>query len=304
MHQSHAKFFQERSNAGIDHIVRHEGEHDGPHVAIFGGIHGNERGGVEASVEVMRAIEESRLKIAKGSVSFILGNPEAYLQNMRFLDENLNRTFIEGPQRDNIEGNRSREIMHYMWQIRDDLAAVMDLHSVSVGDMQAVVYNNAKHFPEWLPPIYDFYMRYSRRHIAGMLPDLTSRYDVSGFLIEAGNHQSNEAVFRSLFHIRELFKEFGIETVGEMPYGQELDEKVIREAPSVHYKTIAQIDPSKGFRFSRDVETHMKLNAGEVFAHNDDGEIVAPQDCIIVMPDANPNPNDSDAGFLCVEVAA
>ena len=147
-------------------------------------------------------------------------------------------------------------------------------------------------------------MKYERGHIRGMLPDLTEMYGIDGLLVETGNHESEDSIYRSIFHIRELLQKFGILTSGEMPHSPELAKVTSRAVTPVHYKTIAQIDPSNGFRFIRDVATHTRLQAGEVYAENNNGRIAAPQDCYIVMPDLYPHENDSDAGFLCVPIAA
>lgn len=80
-----------------------EGENSGssgPHVAIIGAMHGNERVGVEVVERLRREFGEDNLntshgKNLNGRLLLMVGNPDAYAKDVRFVEEDLNRLFSE-----------------------------------------------------------------------------------------------------------------------------------------------------------------------------------------------------------------
>jgi predicted deacylase len=83
---------------------------------IIGGLHGNEPLGVE----LVKKIQQ--LKIP--NIKAIYGNPEAIIQNKRFLDQDLNRVF-PGKVDGNLEQKRAFEIT----QICKNYDFVLDFHN-------------------------------------------------------------------------------------------------------------------------------------------------------------------------------
>lgn len=91
----------------------------GPTVAIFGGIHGNERAGVYAVEALMEG-----LVLKKGKVYLVLANPSAIEANVRMLEKNLNRCFFADNDGGTPEDLRALELM----KILDECDALLDLH--------------------------------------------------------------------------------------------------------------------------------------------------------------------------------
>jgi CheY-like chemotaxis protein len=102
-----------------NNIVTITGSQPGPVVAIFAGVHGNERAGVYA---LQRLIPD--LKITKGTVHFAFANPPAIEANVRMVTKNLNRCFYAGNDGTDAEDIRARELM----QVLDGCDALLDLH--------------------------------------------------------------------------------------------------------------------------------------------------------------------------------
>jgi len=84
------------------------GQHE-QHVVFGIMVHGNEYGSLPAAIRVVRALEEGQLRFG-GRVSIFIGNPEAGLQDQRFLEADLNRVFTH-TDTDSHEHRRAREIM-------------------------------------------------------------------------------------------------------------------------------------------------------------------------------------------------
>jgi predicted deacylase len=97
-----------------------QGTLPGRRVAIFCGVHGNERAGV-MTVDYLK----ENLVLTKGEVVLVYANPPAIEKNVRQVNQNLNRSFIKKTTLLNYEDEVARELM----QLLDTCDALLDLHS-------------------------------------------------------------------------------------------------------------------------------------------------------------------------------
>jgi len=102
-----------------------KGSLPGKRLVILAGVHGDEPCGVQALEKII-----SNLKIIRGQVTFILGNPNAVKENKRFIDVNLNRMFrsdteLSTKDKNSYEYKRSRELMPFL----EEADAMLDIHS-------------------------------------------------------------------------------------------------------------------------------------------------------------------------------
>ncbi|MBT8305490.1 MAG: succinylglutamate desuccinylase/aspartoacylase family protein [Maribacter sp.] len=88
----------------IGHI---KGDHPGPTLVFFGGIHGNEQSGVIALEHVFQELNDSPLS-CKGSAYGIRGNIPALMKGKRFLEKDLNRIWTHSKIK-NINGKTNAE---------------------------------------------------------------------------------------------------------------------------------------------------------------------------------------------------
>jgi succinylglutamate desuccinylase len=102
----------------------------GRHVVFGSMVHGNEVGSLPAVVRIMRELTEGTRSVA-GAVTFFVGNPEAGLQDARFLESDLNRVFVDEPP-DTHEGRRARELK----PILDAADVFVDLHQTILATTQ------------------------------------------------------------------------------------------------------------------------------------------------------------------------
>ncbi len=116
------------------------GEESGPTLIVFGGVHGNESGGVRAIVRAKEKLLTLGSKI-RGRVVLLAGNTRAYQKGVRFIDSDLNRHWTPerlaanrdeiGPLNEDVE---QTELLNILERIlagaRDDVYA-MDFHSTS-----------------------------------------------------------------------------------------------------------------------------------------------------------------------------
>jgi succinylglutamate desuccinylase len=293
--QTNTQFFLDRNNIDLSHSFTIDSQKPGPHLVIVGGLHGSEPAGVEAIIAFVKNLETKNLQLNCGQITFILGNPKAYLKNQRFIDANLNRVFLDTLP-DNYEGQRAGEIRNFLVKNKPNL--ILDLHSVSVGNWQMVAYiqgQNNRDLALELSPI-DFHLVVDLESLPGSLMQDAEKIGAKGIAVECGNHTGPESAQVALYHINQsvvntkILNSKDLLPATEKNFGQDI----------YIYKTLEPIKPKLGFSFiSNKVNTGTFVKAGEVYAKHDEGLEIAKQDCYIVMPDKNPSIYDNDAGFLC-----
>jgi succinylglutamate desuccinylase len=85
-------------------------------------VHGDEVGSLPAVVDLVEALNDGTTSFG-GRLTIFLGNPEASAADVRFLEADLNRVFVEEPPA-NHEGHRARELK----PILDAADVFVDLH--------------------------------------------------------------------------------------------------------------------------------------------------------------------------------
>jgi len=103
---------------------RNGGENDRAprRIAIVGGTHGNERGGIWVVEDMLRSIASWRRPGL--DIQPLLANPRAALRNLRYLDRDLNRCF--GPELANSSATHELWERRRALEIRDTLSARKD----------------------------------------------------------------------------------------------------------------------------------------------------------------------------------
>jgi predicted deacylase len=99
----------------------------GPSLLVTGAVHGNEVCGPKAIRQVMLELAGGALALTRGKlVAVPVVNRLAYEQNVRFVDENLNRTFRKHKDPQNNEQRVANEITPLI----DECDYLVDLHSL------------------------------------------------------------------------------------------------------------------------------------------------------------------------------
>ena len=265
----------------------------GAHVVIVGGTHGNEPGGVKAIVELHRAFGCDKVRLNQGKISFLLGNPKAYEKDVRYIDHDLNRHFKKR-EASSVEGQRALEIKSFL-KDNDDIKALLDLHSVSIGDFKLLVYTKDDtdkiEFAMKVSAVPLHFIFYPE-HMPGTLIEAASNHGIRGLIVECGNHYATQAIETARLHIYNFLIHHHLIDEGNMT-------QETTPASITFYESIQAITPHAGFRFSiKDIKTGTKLSKGQKFAADDHGDHVAPQDCYVVVPSRVVKATDADAGFL------
>lgn len=118
-------------------------------------IHGNEIGGIEVFLELLEEIHSGKLKL-KSNLRLMLGNVDAYYEDKRFLESDMNRSFgLDNPV--TKEEIRAHEIEKFL----QDSDVLLDIHQTIgptntpffIFELDQPSYNLARHLHAALPII-------------------------------------------------------------------------------------------------------------------------------------------------------
>lgn len=178
------------------------GSRNGSTVALVAGVHGNEI----APILALRAWQKSaNRKQIHGSVYVVFGNPEAISKRMRYIDENMNRSFGHSGQRRTVEARRVRELE----PILEKCSAVLDLHASNSKGTKPFVITEARGMKigQWLP--VKFIVHGFTKYEPGSVDEFTDNHGGTGLCVECGflGAKSSQKVAQQA--IREFLKATG-----------------------------------------------------------------------------------------------
>ncbi|NER09955.1 Succinylglutamate desuccinylase / Aspartoacylase family protein [Muriicola jejuensis] len=189
----------------LKRILGHiKGREPGPVLVFFGGIHGNEPSGIQALEKVFDDLSRNPLSI-KGHIYGIAGNIPAILQNRRYLEKDLNRTWfrediaaLERGEQTPIT-SEDRQMLEILGVIRDLLKAheapfyFIDFHTTSSKTLPFITINDAminrkfaRNFP--VPIILGI-----EEYLEGPVLNYINEFGYVSLGFESGQHASEEA---------------------------------------------------------------------------------------------------------------
>ena len=120
--------FKSYSNGQYELVLK--GSNPSLYTVIFGSmVHGNEYGSLPG---ILRFLREAKNHKFTGTLKFLIGNPEAGLQDVRFLEQDLNRVFSKDAP-DSMEKTRAFEIMPFL----EGVDLMVDFHQTIEACSQA-----------------------------------------------------------------------------------------------------------------------------------------------------------------------
>jgi len=257
------------------------GDFPGVKLLVLGAIHGNEKCGTKAIQNIIREIESGHLIVSQGSVTFLpISNPKAYIENKRFIDENLNRVFSTEHLGNAYEAALAKEIMDEIKQCD----YILDIHSYTSGSGPFVFQDSLNEFTQdfisalKISPIFvgweDMY-----EAAGGSYTTLSYAHQIgkNGATIECGQHNDPESVeiaYRTIKNALSFLK------IINSPHAN-------CSQPLQKIKMISCFLKRDG-NLSRDWKNLDPVQEAEVIALLEDGEnIVSPCNGFIIMPNSN-----------------
>lgn len=266
-------------------IIKKTGSRPGKTVAIFAGVHGNEKVGVK----VLEKLERD-LQVISGTVYLVYANPPAIEADTRFVTKNLNRIFSplqkDAPE-ESYEDTRAKELM----VILDECEAVLDIHSYNS--------QSGAQFSFCEPNGYDIIKRMDFPIIVSRHKPDPKMYSTTvmgymnrtggiGICIECGtSNKPDEFVdvaLKSAYQFLQYFE--NIEQ--RIPYDN-VPQQLIKNDRMLYKK-------NENFRFIKEFMDFEPLPAGAIFAYDGDDALVAGENECIIFP----RPNVPVGGEVCL----
>ena len=279
----------------------------GPMMICIGGMHGNEKAGVKAIELMVKMLEVEPITNPEfkfhGTFIGIIGNLEAYSQNVRYMEKDLNRQWL--PERVNqIIGQEyhelspeDRQIHDVISLVRDGLIAyqpnkvyIIDLHTTSAdGGIFTIVPDD--------PYTVEFAKSLTAPVILGMLDGLkgtTLHYfnasNFPGFItslcFEAGQHEDPLSVNRCIAAITNSLSFSGCIDVAHV---ENIHTRILAEyahgLPKLsRLKYKHHIAPDDHFVMRPGFKNFDPVALGDHLADDAHGEILAPMEGFLLMP--------------------
>lgn len=280
----------------------------GPLLFITAGVHGNEPSGVEALERVFAALEKSKPQI-NGCIVGVFGNKAALKKKVRYIDEDLNRTWTETNISQEKKETSEQKEMHEIIEILEKFPEAdyskryfMDCHTTSSDSLpyisvQLVNDNNkwAHHFPTYIVQGFSDI-------VYGAIDHYLSRIGLTGFTFEAGQHTSKNSVENHEGMIWLALKEACNLELTQIPeYPACVEKFSVKNAPTQKtFKIIYRhgLEENDNFKMKSGFKNFQKIYKGDLLAIQNDQELKSEWDARIFMPLYQAQGND---GFFVIE---
>lgn len=289
-----------------------EGQTPGPLIIAIGALHGNEPAGVLALESVLEALESERRDHAdfkfNGKLLGVIGNAQAFLLRQRFLEQDLNRSWVDdmlasvqsGPI-ENLSAE-AREIAEIIRLLREECQAFLgqqivflDLHTTSaeggifsIPTDEADSLDLARHLGA--PAILGL-----QENISGTLLGYAK---AGGFFVspassdplciafEAGQHQSPHSVARAAIAVVRCLRASGcIEPEAMNEFLDRLSLPALATIPPVvRFRYAHHIEAEDRFKMRPGYVNFQPIVAGEHLADDVRGPVLSPENGLILMP--------------------
>lgn len=254
-----------------------KGEKPGKKVLILGAVHGNEICWPFAINKIIKDINDWKIEIKRWEVTFIpVCNPEAYKQNKRYIDANLNRVIKYHKDADSYEQKLANELINYIRKAD----VILDIHSIPSEGKPFV-------FQDYIDKETEKFAKVlGTKNIVKWWPEMYENTDSSdtiwfahknnklGVLIECGNHNDPKSQETARLAISNTLKIFNI---------TDWKPKFLKQYNSITAEKIYL--KNKEWLFEKDRNHLDEIKKWEVIANYENWEkIIMPYDWYILLP--------------------
>ncbi len=278
-------------------VGRLVGERPGPTLVCVAGLHGNEPAGLAALERVFASLGEGDGEL-RGEFLGLAGNLSALGRGKRFLEEDLNRMWLEprvsslrGAAAGSIEESELQQVDRQLEQARAGARGTvyaLDLHTISGPGPAFVVLDDtllnrrfAMQFP--VPMVFGL-----EEELGGTLSHYLTAQGVVPLGFEAGQHRDPLSIERAEDGIW-----IALEAAGVLPAGSRPEPAAARRRLSdqsrglpavVEVRHRHAVAPEDEFQIRRGVESFQPVKKGDEVARDRRGPVRAPQTGLLLMP--------------------
>ncbi|WP_194851641.1 M14 family metallopeptidase [Nonlabens antarcticus] len=289
-------------------IDRYSSKGDGPLVFVTAAVHGNEPSGVRALEEVFKQLRASNASI-NGTLIGLRGNKVALQKAVRYIDEDLNRTWkpkkIVKLIKDTNEELEMEEIIEILdmelAHHRGHKAYFLDCHTTSSRSAPYMSVQVKNDNDEWAHKFPTYIVRGFSDIVNGSIDHYFTDRGLTGFTFEAGQHDdpASEKHHQSMIWL--MLKEACGLALSRIATYPQCVESLKNDAPDqktfeiIHRHEIREGDD---FKMKLGFDNFQKISKGEILATSNGIELKSTWDAFIFMPLYQGQGND---GFFVIE---
>ncbi|MGB3850151.1 MAG: succinylglutamate desuccinylase/aspartoacylase family protein [Tunicatimonas sp.] len=285
-----------------------------PRLVVFAGVHGNEPSGVLALQRVFEQLRAAQLPL-NGQLVGVLGNVDALRQQVRYVQEDLNRLFL--PSRVEQAQAAPEEQVHETLELLnisdlvDSLEArtegelyFIDCHTTSSDSIPFISLNEG--FATSLRLAQEVPVAAiigAEKEIKGCLAEWLNQRGWTGFTYEAGQHQAALSVDNQEAMIWLALQHAGcLRKADAQPHLDRaravLQRQGTQQEAVYRLRSAYTIREDEAFRMEPGFRNLQFVRKGELLATSDGAPVVAPEDAYLLMPLYQPQGN---FGFFLVQ---
>lgn len=294
----------------MKNIERIIGEYDsgkkGSLLFITAGIHGNEPSGIYALKRVFEVLESEKPSIS-GKVIGIAGNKEALTRQVRYVDEDLNRTWTEENIASKSKNSQEKKEMFEIIDILEnhpeeafEKRYFLDCHTTSAASEPFISVQDLNDNDAWAHKFPTYIIRGFSDIVAGCIDHYKSRIGMTGFVFEAGQHDSPESIenhegmiWLALQHACGL----DFDTLKKYPESVNILENKRKHQKTFEIEYRHEIRENDTFKMLDGFINFQKINKGDLLGTYNGKQIYSNWDDYIFMPLYQPQGDD---GFFIV----
>ena len=266
-------------------VVRLRSEHNptAPQIAVVGSVHGNEPCGLRAIERLRAELERGEVRLTKGTLYLIHGNPHATKLGQRNTPDgvDLNRQFDY-----RFETQLPRALWAYehhraleLRPLLESVDVLLDLHSTTAPTPPFAIVSA-------VPESHQLAAALGLGYVTegwdgpGLLADRVlgaplARLGRPAVSVECGQHAQDAAVGVAYRCVRRALDHLGV-----LPWKDRAE-----LAEPIWLRLCAAVKrPSSGFRFARPLASMERLAAGELIGSDADLALTVNRGCYVIMP--------------------
>ena len=290
-------------------IGEYESGKNGPLLFITGGVHGNEPSGIVAVERVFEILKKEKPEI-NGKALGVSGNRKALMNGVRYIDEDLNRTWtkenIASGKKDSHEKKEMFDIIDVLEKFPEkdfNKRYFLDCHTTSAASKPYISVQEVHDNDAWAHKFPTYIIRGFSDIVLGCIDHYESRIGITGFVFEGGQHDSkiSEKNHEGMIWLA-LQNACGLDlnSLNEYPEAAKMLEDKRKHRKTFEIKYRHGLKDGDDFKMEPGYGNFQKIKKGELLAHQNGKEIRSEWDAYIFMPLYQSQGND---GFFVVEEA-
>ncbi len=280
---------------------------NGPLLFITAGIHGNEPSGIIALQRVFEILHHEKPDL-KGKVIGVSGNRQALNKGVRFIDEDLNRTWTEENIASGKEDSHEKNEMFEIIETLEKFPATdftkryfLDCHTTSAASAPYISVQEVNDNDEWAHKFPTHIIRGFSDIVMGCIDHYESRIGLTGFVFEGGQHEGKISEMNHegiIWLALQNACELNLDLLKHYPEAAEMLSKKKDKQKTFEIIYRHGLEPKDDFQMEKGYSNFQPIKVGDLLAHQNGKQVLSKWDAYIFMPLYQKQGND---GFFVVK---